>query len=239
MKTPLEVADRVRLTRRGLFEDGDACTREIYDLSGIVARVESAEIARAFVDLNRAPSDRPPANPDGVVKSTTSYGRPIYMEGREPADEMTELLLRRYYYPYHRRLQQAVAAPGIRLALDCHSMAAVSPPMAPDSGAQRPLFCLSNDEGKTCPTETLEKLADALAEAFQCERAQISLNRPFKGGHIIRLHGSGSLPWIQVEMNRSFYLSEPWFDRSSLTVDPRRLADLRSRFREALMRLNL
>jgi formiminoglutamase len=239
IETPVEIADRVSLTPEALFGDSDAYTREIFDLTGEVLVVERADIARAFVDLNRAPDDRPPENPDGVVKSATCHGRPIYVPGREPGDEMTELLLRLYYYPYHSRLQEAVADPSIRLALDCHSMAAVAPPIAPDSGAQRPLFCLSNDDGSTCRRETLEELAGALAEAFQCERSQVWLNRPFKGGNIIRSHGGGRLPWIQVEMNRSFYLSESWFDRSRLNVDPGRIAELQRRFLAGLWHLKL
>lgn len=238
-KTPPEIADRVRLTGKDLFEDGDACTREIYDLTGRVARVESTDIARAFVDLNRAPDDRPPGNPDGVVKTATCFGRPIYVQGREPTNELVELLLERHYYPFHRRLLEAAADRSLRLALDCHSMAAVSPPIAPDSGARRPLFCLSNDDGRTCPAQTLESLAEALAEAFECDRSQVWLNRPFKGGYITRSQGRGSLPWIQVEMNRSFYLSEPWFDPSTLQVNPDRLTDLRERFLSALLQLDL
>jgi N-formylglutamate deformylase len=237
--TPPEIADRVCLSPADLFEDGDACTRDIYDLTGEAARIQRAEIARAFVDLNRAPDDRPPANPDGVVKSATCYGHPIYHQARQPADELIERLLDRYYYPYHARLREAAADPAIRLALDCHSMAAVAPPVAPDSGAQRPLFCLSNDDGKSCPPPILDRLAAALAQAFGCDLSQVWLNRPFKGGYITRSHGGGPLPWVQVEMNRSAYLAEPWFHRESLTVDPRRLTDLRQRFLRALAALNL
>lgn len=239
MKTPPEIADLARTTAEELFEDGDAFTQEIYGLHGEVARVESAEIARAFVDLNRAPGDRPPANPDGVVKSTTCYGHPVYIEGREPAAELIERLLERYHHPYHSRLREAAADPSVRLALDCHSMAAVAPPMAPDTGAQRPLFCLSNDAGRTCPPRLLERLAAAVAEEFECEREQVWLNRPFKGGYITRSHGGGLTPWVQVEMNRSFYLTEPWFDPSTLRVDRRRLSDLRRRFLAALRQLDL
>lgn len=238
-KTPPEIADRVCLSREDLFDDSDACTREICDFTEKVARVESADIARAFVDLNRSPTDRPPDDPDGVVKTVTCYRWPIYSQGQELTDELAELLLERYYYPYHSRLREAAANSFVRLGLDCHSMAAIPPPLALDRGHERPLFCLSNDDGQTCPTDTIERLADALAEAFECGRADVWLNRPFKGGYITRSHGRGGLPWIQVDMNRSFYLTEPWFDRSNLTVEPRRLSDLRERLLAALSQLDL
>ena len=78
------------------------------------------------------------------------------------------------------------------------------------------------------------KLRAALADAFSCAAEAIRLNDPFRGGHITRAHGGGSLPWIQVEMNRSLYLAEPWFDRRTRTLDPARSEDLRTRFLAAL-----
>ncbi|UCC71883.1 MAG: N-formylglutamate amidohydrolase [Gemmatimonadota bacterium] len=237
-RQPAELEGRVCLSEQHLFDDGDAFTREIFDVREAGASVISADVARAFVDLNRAPDDRPPANPDGVVKSLTCFKRPIYHPGAEPDDSLVELLLARYHRPYHERLRSADPSE-IRLALDCHSMAVVAPPIAPHPGRPRPLLCLSNADGTTCPAELLESLADALADAFECEAADVTLNDPFKGGYITRTHGGGEIPWIQVEMNRSLYLREPWFGRDRLRVDPSRLASLRDRFLAALGTLNL
>ncbi len=239
VRQPSELAGRVSLSATELFDDSDAFTGDIYDLGEEVARVVRADIARVFVDLNRAPDDRPPANPDGVVKSTTCYRRPVYLDGAEPDDELVATLLRRYHAPYHERLRHAAADPTVRLALDCHSMAAAAPPVAPDPGRPRPLFCLSNAEGLTCPTVLLEDVARAIADAFGCGLGDVKLNDPFKGGYIIRAHGRGELPWIQVEMNRSLYLDPRWFDRGSLHVEPDRLAELRSRFLVALRNLSI
>ena len=60
---PAEVAGRVAISDDDLFDDGDAFTRDIYDVRDDVISWFGASIARAFVDLNRAPDDRPPANP--------------------------------------------------------------------------------------------------------------------------------------------------------------------------------
>jgi formiminoglutamase len=238
-QVPEELADRVCITPQDLFDDSDPCTAEIYDLGGEVARVVQAEVARAFVDLNRAPDDRPPKDPDGVVKSATCFNRPIYRPGSEPDDALTELLIQRYHTPYHTRLEEAAADPAVKLALDCHSMVATAPPIGRDAGRPRPLFCLSNRDGATAPAALLEALATALAAAFEVSRDEIGLNDPFKGGYITRRHGAGALPWIQVELNRSLYLAEPWFDREALRVDPRRLVELRERFGDALQSLPL
>ena len=83
------------------------------------------------------------------------------------------------------------------------------------------------------------ELRAALAAAFSCAAEAIRLNDPFRGGHITRAHGGGSLPWVQVEMNRSLYLAEPWFDRRTRTLDPARSEDLRTRFLAALRELSI
>jgi N-formylglutamate deformylase len=231
-ETPPEVVERVIATPAEIFEDGDAFTREIYDLGDRVAHVQSARIARAFVDLNRAEDDRPPENRDGVVKTATCFDRPVYSTPLDLAT--TELLLGRYHRPYHAGLAEATRHAGAALGLDCHSMAALPPPVAPDAGRPRPLFCLSNAEGRTCDPDVVARLAGCLAEAFDCPPHEVAVNQPFKGGYIVQRHGRNPLPWIQVEMNRSLYLARPWFDGARRLVDPERLRELRERFGKAL-----
>jgi formiminoglutamase len=238
-QVPKELCDRVCITPDDLFDDGDACTQDIYDLDGDVVSVVKTDIARAFVDVNRAPDDRPPRNTDGVVKTATSLNRPIYGPGNAPDGALTELLLERYHTPYHAALAKAASDPGIEIGLDCHSMLSHAPPIGTDHGTPRPLFCLSNRDGATAPTAVLEKLADAIRLAFDIPRSDVGLNDPFRGGYITQRHGGHPLPWIQVEMNRSWYLDAPWFDRDTLHVDPARLTELRSGFLNALGLLEL
>lgn len=236
---PPELAGRVCLSKKEMFDDSDAFTREIYDLGSEVVQVVSSEIARAFIDMNRAPDDRPPDNPDGVVKSATCYGHRIYREGAEPDDELVAELLERYYCPYHRALGLAATDTRVKLALDCHSMATEAPLIAPDRGGKRPLFCLSNADGLTCPNGLLEDMRCVFAEAFDCELTDVRLNQPFKGGYITRSRGRGEVPWVQVEMNRSLYLDANWFQRDTLEVERGRLKHLRDCFRAALRALEL
>jgi formiminoglutamase len=236
-ETPPEVADRVRATEAEVFEDGDAFTREIYDVASLVGHHQAAQIARAFVDLNRAEDDRPPGNPDGVVKTATCFDRPVYAEPLD--DALTRRLIARYHRPYHAALTERARRGDLLLGLDCHSMAATPPPVAPDSATPRPLFCLSNGEGATCDDDVLRRLAAAIAEAFDLEDRDVSLNRPFKGGYITRRHGRNPLPWIQVEMNRSLYLAPPWFDPEARSVTTSRLEELRGRFSSALAGLKI
>ncbi len=236
---PEELHDRICITPHDLFDDGDACTLDIFDLGEDVARLVKTDVARAFVDMNRAPEERPPGHPDGVVKSATCFRQPIYCPGREPGDGLIEELMVRYHAPFHAQLVEAVSNTSIKLALDCHSMLSTAPPIEANRGEPRPLFCLSNRDGETAPASLLEELGDAIADVFGLTTDQIGLNNPFKGGYITRRHGGGRLPWIQVEMNRCLYLGEPWFEQESLVVNPERLTALKACFREALQLLRL
>ena len=241
-RVPPEAAPHSALTPADIFSDGDACTREIYDLGDAVVAVHRADIARAFVDLNRAPDVRPPENPDGFVKSLTADRIPVWRGGGPPPDDLAETLLERYWHPYHDRLADLAADPAVRVAFDCHSMAEFAPAIAPRPGEPRPAFCLSNANGATAPDSLLEALADAFADAFDCPRDEIRLNDPFQGGHITRSHGAGfgegGTPWVQIEMNRRWYLADPWYDRATNAVHPDRLKELRERFRAAVEALS-
>jgi len=234
---PPELKGRTRIGRADILEDGDAFTREIYEASDWVEVQLAAEVARAFVDLNRAEDDLPPGNPDGVIKSHTSFLRRVYKKGQEPDENLVELLLERYHRPYHRRIKEILDSQpaGLKLGLDCHSMAAVGPDIAPDSGRRRPAICLGNLNGKSCSQETIDSLATCFRLVFGLDDKDITQNRPFAGGYITRSYSQETVPWIQVEMSRDLYLRKPWFELESLEADPERLRELNSMFKEVLL----
>lgn len=235
-RIPEELKDRLCIEPADLFDDSDACTQEIFDLGKKVVSIVETDIARAFVDVNRAPSDRPPANPNGVVKSAPCYDRPIYAPDREPGSGLVKKLLKNHYHPFHARLQKAARHPELELALDCHSMAGMGPAISPDPGRQRPTICLGDLHGRTCSRVDIEELAECFCCAFSLPEEEVAINHPFSGGYIIRTYGAYDLPWVQVEISRSLYLADPWFDRQQLTVDEGRLRKLKSMFETALRR---
>ncbi len=235
-RIPDQLAHAVAASDRDLFMDSDAFTIDIYSLGPQVMAEVWTDIYRAFIDLNRAPRQLPPQWPDGVIKSVTCYGKPVYRQGIEPWTTDTLSLLSQYYYPYHRRMGQLLKTPGLRLALDCHSMAAQAPLIAPDhdTSRPRPMICLGNAGGRSCPPRLLARLARCFTAAFQLPADQVSINYPFSGGYITRTYGKRHLPWVQVEMNRALYLTEPWFNPRTLQIDPERSAQLKNQFKRAL-----
>ncbi len=232
---PEELAGRLCLSAKDQFEDGDAFTREIYGIQNDVLAYVEGNIARAYVDLNRDISDRPPNNPDGVVKTMTCLGKPIYHSGQELDDGLIESLLEKYYQPYHQSILQKInSQDDLRLMLDCHTMEAIGPEISPDRGKARPKFCLGSNKGVSCSLELAERMAHCLKIAFGLNAEDVVIDKPFSGGYITRNYGNKSIPCMQIEMSRIFYLSSPWYDSNKLTVDPNRLKLLQSNFLKTL-----
>lgn len=239
-QNPPELDGKIALTRREIFDDGDALTRDIFNFKHEVIAYVDTPIARAFVDLNRSPDARPPLYPDGVVKTETVNKISIYKSGQYPDQHLIERLLKNYYFPYHDILDGLQMNKNILVALDCHSMLSQAPPISSKSGERRPLICLSNRGDKmgcpidektpiTCPPETIQLLAKYFREVFADEHGEVKINQPFSGGYIIQAHGTGIIPWIQIEINRKLYLASPYFDSENLTVSQEKIFKLREK----------
>ena len=216
---PPEIMASTMLSQGDIFEDGDAFTREIYALHDTVETVVETDIARAFVDMNRKSDDFPPDNSDGVIKSQTCYKRLIYLNGKLPSKRTIDLMLKNYYFPFHKRIKDKIDEGSLTFAFDCHSMATTAPPIAHDSGTLRPTICLGNNKGLSCSLKDSIKLKEIIMEIFELSGQEVQLNQPFSGGHITRTYGNNPIPWIQIELNRSLYLHHPWFNENKLNVD--------------------
>lgn len=206
LTVPPEVKDLCILTPEQIDADGDEGAATIYALESEVTAYLTTNIARAIVDLNRAEEDR---RPDGVVKTHTCRNVPVYK--RPLSEDLIEILLARYYKPYHEKL--TALAKKAKLGVDCHTMFEFAPPIAPDPGCERPYVCLS-DANQTCPKQWIERLAACFREIFP---NKVTINRPFTGGYIIQSHAS-ELPWIQIELSRGAFLSDEQKHRRVLEV---------------------
>ena len=193
-EVPSEVETYNLLTEDEIICDGDKGASEIYAIESHVQAYVTTDIARAFVDVNRLANDR---GRDGVVKTHTCWDVPVY---KVPLpDYLIEVMIGKYYRPYHEKL--TLFAADAKFGIDCHTMVEIGPPASSDPGRERPLVCLSDADG-AFPADWLKSMKDCLQQSFQVE---VSLNRPFKGGHIIQAHAS-EMPWVQVEISRTDHL---------------------------------
>lgn len=201
LEVPREAVPYCRLTPADIEADGDGGAAEIYDVKDRVAAFQTTRVARAIVDLNRAEDDR---RPDGVVKTLTSWEVPVYETF--PPENVVETLLARYHRPYHEGLRVEARREDVLLGVDCHTMAAEGPPIGPDPGVARPAVCLSDGAG-TCPRAWIEELAACFRDGLASRPGlEVTINRPFTGGHVIRSHAH-ELPWIQLELSRGPFLT--------------------------------
>lgn len=221
---PRELAPRLALSPADVFFDSDPWTREIFALGELVQGRLEVEVARAVIDLDKDPSLRPSAVEDGVVRLKTRYGKTVWTESGVPtADDVTKLI-DRYHRPYHDILERTASRGGVRLGIDCHSMAPIGAPLDPDPGEVRPLFSLGNmgdaegnGEWTTCDADLLLNMAEALQAEFKDlelpeGKPLVAFNAPYSGGFILKRHRRDrqkrGTPWIRFTINRSLLLKD-------------------------------
>lgn len=194
-RIPDEVGDTCMLSDADIIQDSDEGADEIYNIRNHVAHFITTDIARAVIDLNRAPDD---IRTDGVIKTHTCLMEPVYR--LYPDGNTISALMDQYYYPYHSHLT-ALAAYKLPLAIDCHTMFAIGPSSAKDAGKERPYVCISNGEG-TCPDTLVKEMVEIFKREFY---GNVKWNDPFTGGYITRFHSS-EMPWLQIEISRGDFM---------------------------------
>jgi N-formylglutamate deformylase len=189
-----------------------------------------ANFPRCYVDVNREPYELDPRMFDGrlpsfantrsmrvagglgTVARVVGDSQEIY-DQRIPVDDA----LRRIeglYKPYHRALRRLITRVhrdfGSAVLVDCHSM-----PSAAGAKDDRPRadFILGDRYGTSCVgivAETVELTLRNLGYS-------VNRNKPYAGGFITEHYGnpSAGLHTLQLEINRSLYMDERRYERSS------------------------
>ncbi len=218
---PEAMLRRARLELMALRRAEDAYVDELFSAAPrLGAPLLCATISRAFVDLNRHPTELDPAMFNGpltmacnaasprvqaglgVIARIAGDGREIYTGRLHPEEAAQRLDL--VYAPYHAALEALMAATqdqfGYAVLIDCHSMpSAVRGPFAPDI-VLGDRFGASADAQLTCRLESL----------LRAMGYRVARNAPFAGGHITELYGcpSQGRHAIQLELSRGLYMHE-------------------------------
>lgn len=191
-----------------------------------------AVFPRMYIDPNRAEDDIDPAlidgswgtplNPTdkterglGLIRRYALPGVPVYSSPL-PAAEI-RARIESFYRPYHQTLasliDERVDQFGAVWHIDCHSMKSHGNAMNIDNGAARPDIVLGDLDGQSC---------DPAFTAFVTERLEsdgltVAINTPYKGAELTRAYSNPAAGRhsLQIEINRSLYMSEDTFERSS------------------------
>lgn len=182
------------------------------------APVLLAKVARAYLDLNRAPDELDPAliegvakpkytNPRvvsglGVIPRVVGQGRAIY-QGKLPLAE-AEQRIAQVWHPYHsaltRLMQDTRARFGQAILVDMHSM----PRESLRGMTERPDIVLGDLHGRAAAPAIMNHI-DA---AFGAAGFRTARNAPFAGVYMARSYGQPErgLHCVQVEIDRTLYL---------------------------------
>jgi N-formylglutamate amidohydrolase len=173
--------------------------------------------ARAWIDLNRAETERDPRVDEGAPAATAIAASAKLRSGLglvpRRAGSASELWRRRWtdaeiaariaadHRPYHQALATALAAArarfGCAILLDLHSM----PPLGQ---GEQPQVVIGDRFGRAAAGRFVARV-EAVARAAGLKPA---LNTPYAGGHILERHARPhqGVHAIQLELDRSLYL---------------------------------
>jgi len=233
---PADIRPAIALREEEILDCTDIGTREVF-AHYPVRTILWARWSRLVVDLNRSHLQR---DSTGVVPEVDYFERKIYKENSNPDDEEVQRRLRKYYWPYHDRLKEAVQDREVKALFDCHSLSRIGPPGAPDRLLWRKDIVLGNNgdskgEGSgsrgtiTCAPELLL----LMKKVFEESGFSVSLNHPYSGGFITTHYGEelidkGKMA-VQIEINQSLYV-----DNVHLGLGMDKVADVSKRLGQAL-----
>jgi len=221
-----------RLDAVALRGSEDAFVDELFAAApGLGAPLLAAAYPRAYVDVNREPweldaemyDDELPdyvntasvrvAGGLGTVARVVANGAEIYAAKLRFAE--AERRVAEIYTPFHEALKglidQAVAAFGCAVIVDCHSMPSVGGPMDKDTGRQRAEIVLGDRFGSSCHAGVIRS-----AEAtFREQGYSVGRNTPYAGGFTTRNYGrpAAGIHTLQIEINRGLYMDEKTITR--------------------------
>lgn len=180
-----------------------------------------AHTARAWIDLNRAPSEIDPqmvadaprsafAQPSAKVRGGLGLvPRRLADHGelwRRPfAQADIHARVAQLHDPYHRALGQALAMLksrfGCALLIDLHSM----PPLRPEGAAVPPQIVLGDRFGRSASGP----ICDLALRVLKRTGFEVALNHPYAGGYVLDRHGrpARGIHALQIEVDRSLYLA--------------------------------
>jgi len=181
---------------------------ELYDfLPELGITTIHATWSRFFVDLNRAPDDRPlyPGRFEtGLVALETFQGETVWRE--PPSGDEVARHRREVHAPYHAELTRLLAQQRERFGraqlIDAHSVASKASRLHPELAED---VFLGDRDGATCP----EAFIGAVERGLGSQGLAVVRNRPYKGGYITEHYGrQPGVAALQIEMAQRVYMDE-------------------------------
>lgn len=189
--------------QRNLYAFTDWGTDDLFSHPNFNCRIVS-NISRMVCDMERFRNDeQEEMAPRGYG---AVYTKDAFLNHMRNFDsEKREQLLKQYYDPHHKSLEEAVADKvrkfGKCLIIDCHSFSGTPLPYEPEQAEDRPAFCIG-----TVKEHTPEKLIEKAVDVLQSDEHSVTLDYPYSGSMIpLSFWGDCKVQTIMIEINRSLY----------------------------------
>ena len=194
----------------------------------------AARAPRTYIDANRNEGDIDLALMEGgtwpgavmtsgkarigkaLLWRTLDGGRALYERRLSVAEVQGRI--ERFHRPYHRALQERIAATHARFGaswhIDCHSMSAMAGAQGEGgAGTPRADFVLGDRDGTTCDSAFTEFVRSFLAGLGY----EVKVNDPYKGVELVRAYSSPAARRhsLQLEINKRLYMDEGTRTKSS------------------------
>lgn len=193
--------------QRALAEDVDYKVDELVEIKQLNEQgihVIVANVHRTCLDLNR--------HPDKACLNWIHNTQGLQLVTQAPSDEVKKELTEKFHTPYYARLTELITAhtstSRLLPVIDLHSMP--SKPTAhhlkqnPDQKMERADTCISDWNGKSCKTEYIDFVIEALIE----RGIGAAKNDPYYGGYLTQYMAELACENVQIEINRAIYMDE-------------------------------
>lgn len=189
--------------QQNLYAFTDWNTHDLFCHRDFPCRIVS-DVSRMVCDVERFRSD---ADEEMASRGLGAvYTKDAFLHPLRSFDKVKrELLLRLYYDPHHKRLEEAVSEKlersGKCLIVDCHSFSGTPLPYEPEQGTERPDFCIGTVSGHTGGN-----LVKRALEVLQEQGCSVALDYPYSGSMIpLKFWGDARVQTIMIEVNRTLY----------------------------------
>lgn len=171
-------------------------------------------VSRLVLDTERFENDNEEVMSEkglGVIYTKTADGRVLR---KLPGAHERDLLLGKFYRPYHSALEREVEAAlnslGSCLIIDCHSFSSIPLPYEFCRDADRPDICLGTDE-----VHTPVGLVQAALDYFKARGFSTALNHPFAGTYVpLKFYRRDfRVKSIMIEVNKRLYMNEKTLEK--------------------------
>jgi len=210
---PADIIDQYKSDLIAAPDDTDWFVDTLYDFVPYMGiTMIAAHYSRWVIDLNRDPQSKP-LYADGRIitalcPATTFKGESIYTDERKAVGSSdVQLRLEKYYYPYHRKIEELMDARkksfGKVLLWDCHSIRQFVPTVHKE---KFPDLILGDADG----TSASPGLSETALGTLDHSNYSVNHNYPFKGGYITRYFGrpAENQHALQLEMTTVNYMDD-------------------------------